>query len=33
MAAKKIEDTGGIALFLVESRLRRALPQETEVRE
>ena len=29
MAAKKLEDTGGLALFLVATRLRRALPQET----
>lgn len=29
MAAKKLEDTGGLALFLVASRMRRALPQET----
>jgi len=29
MAAKKLEDTGGLALFSVESCLRRALPQET----
>ena len=29
MAAKKLEDTGGLALFLLASRLCRALPQET----